>query len=179
MRLTRVVTGAALVLAAALAVPATASASTAARTSSDDGIPWQTYRTSPWTDVAGAVCSFGVSTSIVEDQEQERVLASYPNGDPKLQEFRGPLVIRYTNTSTGASVERNLSGYGWFRYGTDGSIVAFIASHIGVTVHVGNAGWPAGEWDIAGQSVVTVSSSGAINVRLLHATAEDLCQTLS
>jgi hypothetical protein len=178
MRLTRVVTGAALVLAAGLAVPATASASTTPA-ANDSGIPWQPYRTSPWTDVPGTVCSFGVSTSIVEDQEQERVLATYPDGHPKLQEFRGPLAIRYTNASTGASVVRDLSGYAWFHYGTDGSIVAFIASHIGVTVHVGNAGWPAGEWVISGQSVVTVSSAGAINVKLLHATTEDLCQTLS
>lgn len=178
MRLTRVVTGAALVLAVGLAVPATASASTS-RASNDRGIPWQSYRTAPWTDAPGAVCTFGVSTSIVEDQEQQRVLATYPDGDPKLQEFRGPLVIRYTNTSSGASVVRDLSGYAWFHYGADGSIVAFIASHIGLTVPVGNAGWPAGEWVISGQSVATVSSAGAINVKLLHATAENLCQTLS
>lgn len=173
MRLSRMISGAAVLLAAGLAVPATASAATTG------GIPWQPYRTAPWTDAPGTVCSFGVSTTIVKDQEQERILASYPDGDPKLQEFRGPLVIRYTNAGTGTSVARNLSGYGWFHYGTDGSIDAFIASHIGVTVHVGNAGWPAGEWVISGQSVVTVSSSGAINVRLIHASTEDLCQTLS
>jgi hypothetical protein len=67
----------------------------------------------------------------------------------------------------------------WFYYGTDGSLDAFIASHIAVTVHVGNVGWPAGEWDISGQSEVTISAAGAINVKLIHATAENLCQTLS
>ncbi len=132
-----------------------------------------------WADAPGAVCTFGVTTSIVVDQEQERVLASYPDGDPKLQEFRGPLVVRYTNTSTGQSVVRDLSGYGWFHYGTDGSSEAFIASHIGVTVPVGNTGYPAGEWVLTGQSVVSIDSSGTINVRLLHATAENLCRTLS
>lgn len=173
MRLSRMATGAALALVTAFAVPAAASAATASP------IPWQPYRTAPWTDAPGAVCSFGVATTIVRDQEEERVLASYPDGSTELQEFRGPLYIRYTNTSTGASVVRNLSGYGWFHYGTDGGIEAFIASHIGVTVDVGNSGWPAGEWVISGKSVVTVSAAGAINVSLIHATAENLCQTLS
>jgi len=170
-------TGAALVLAA-LGGPAIAGAATASAATGTSG-GWQTYRTAPWTDAPGAVCSFGVAATPVVDQEQDRTLASYPNGDPQLQEFRGPLFVRYTNMSTGASVVRDLSGYGWFHYGSDGSIDAFIASHIGLTVDVGNAGFPAGEWVISGRSEVTVSSSGTIGVRLIDATAENLCQTLS
>jgi hypothetical protein len=170
-------TGAALVLAA-LGGPAIAGAATASAATGTSG-GWQTYRTAPWTDAPGAVCSFGVAATPVVDQEQDRTLATYPNGDPQLQEFRGPLFVRYTNMSTGASVVRDLSGYGWFHYGSDGSIDALIASHIGLTVDVGNAGFPAGEWVISGRSEVTVSSSGTIGVRLIDATAENLCQTLS
>ena len=83
-------------------------------------VPWQPYRTAPWTDAPGRVCTFGVATTIVADQEQYRTLASYPEGSPKVQEFRGPLVVRYTNTSTNESVVRDLSGYAWFRYRADG-----------------------------------------------------------
>ncbi len=161
------------VLAAALTAPAAASAADASP------VPWQPYRTAPWTDAPGQVCTFGIAATIVVDQEQYRTLASYPDGSPKLQEFRGPLFVRYTNTSTNESVVRDLSGYGWFRYGADGGNDAFIASHIGLTVQVGNSGFPPGEWVITGQSEVSVSSSGTINVRLLHATAENLCRTLS
>jgi hypothetical protein len=171
MRRSAIVGGVALLIA--VGVPATASAA------SDSGAAWQPYRTAPWTDAPGAVCTFGVAATIMTDQEQYRTLASYPNGNPRLQEFRGPLVIRYTNQATGASVVRDLSGYGWFHYGSDGSIDAFIASHIGVTVPVGNSGFPAGEWVMTGRSEVTVSTAGAINVRLINATAEDLCQTLA
>ena len=163
-------------MAAALGGPAAAGAAVSAPVSS---IPWQQYRTAPWTDAPGAVCTFGVTTTILVDQEQERILASYPNGQPKLQEFRGPLVVRYTSTSTSQSVVRDLSGYAWFHYGTTGSITAFVASHIDVTVPVGNTGYPAGEWVLTGQSVVSIDSSGTINVQLLHATAENLCSTLS
>jgi len=178
MRFSRMAAGAALVAATALVVPAAASAATAsAATASTAG--WQPFRTAPWTDAPGAVCSFGVAATPVDDEEQFRTLASYPNGDPRLQEFRGPLFVQYTNMSNGASVVRDLSGYGWFHYGSDGSIDAFIASHIGVTVAVGNAGFSAGEWVISGRSELTLSSSGTIGVRLIDATAENLCQTLS
>src|SRR5215471_11165274 len=174
MRLSRMATGAALVLAIGVGVPATAASAATASTAG-----WQPYRTAPWADAPGAVCSFGVTATPVDDEEQFRTLASYPNGDPRLQEFRGPLFVQYTNMSNGASVVRDLSGYGWFHYGSDGSIDAFIASHIGVTVYVGNSGFPPGEWVITGRSEVTVTGAGAINVRLITATAENLCQTLA
>jgi hypothetical protein len=181
MRLSRRAIGAALAVATAVGMPAIASTATAsaATAGTTSAAAWQPYRTAPWTDAPGAVCSFGVAATPVDDQEQERILASYPDGSPQLQVFRGPLFVRYTNTSTGASVVRDLSGYGWFHYGPDGSIDAHIASHIGLTVGVGNAGFPAGEWVISGRSEVTLSSSGAIGVRLINATAENLCQTLS
>jgi hypothetical protein len=183
MRLSRMAAGAAVVLATALSVSATASTATAsaatAGAAAAGNAAWQPYRTAPWTDAPGAVCSFGVAATPVNDQEQYRTLASYPDGDPRLQEFRGPLFVQYTNMSTGASVVRDLSGYGWFHYGADGSIDIHVASHIGLTVDVGNAGFPAGEWVISGPSEVTVSSSGAIGIRLIDATAENLCQTLS
>jgi hypothetical protein len=36
----------------------------------------------------------------------------------------------------------NLSGYGWFYYPAGGGLDAFAASHIGLTVPVGNPGSP-------------------------------------
>ena len=53
MRLSRMATGAALVLAA-LGGPAIASAATASA-ATDSNAGWQTYRTAPWTDAPGAV----------------------------------------------------------------------------------------------------------------------------
>lgn len=164
---------AALIAAVATGVPSAQAAT--------PGTPggWLPYRTAPWTDAPGSVCTFGVTTAIVEDQEQFRTLATYPDGSPRLQEFRGPLVIRYTNTTSGASVKRDLSGYAWFHYEAGGGLEALVASHIAVTVPVGNTGFPPGEWVISGRSEVTIDSAGAIDVQLIHATAENLCTTLS
>lgn len=142
-------------------------------------IPWRPYLTKPWHDAPGKVCAFGVNITIVRHREQYRTLSSYPNGKPRLQEFRGPLFVRYANTSTGTSVVGNLSGYGWFRYPAAGGVSALVASHIGVTVHVGNQGFPAGEWVVNGQAVVIVDSTGTVNIYLFHASVENICAALS
>jgi hypothetical protein len=159
-----------LTAAALAAAPATAYA---------QSIPWQTYRTSPWTDQPGQVCAFGVAATIVKDGEQERTLETYPDGSPKVQEFRGPLYVRYTNQSSGKSVVGNLSGYGWFTYEPDGSTGIYVQQHIGLTVNVGNVGWPAGEWIISGKAHATVSPTGQTSIQLDHAKADDICADLS
>jgi hypothetical protein len=206
MRFRSIAGGLAAVMAATLGVPAAASAATgsvprasyrpnpgheatpagpAARAgtagpaATAGSIPWKRYRTKPWHDAPGKVCAFGVSVTIVRDREQYRTLASYPGGKPKVQEFRGPLFVRYTNTTTHESVAGNLSGYGWFYYRAGGGLDAYVASHIGLTVPVGNRGFPAGEWIVSGQSLVTINNKGAINVVLIHATTENICRALS
>jgi hypothetical protein len=159
-----------LTAAGLAAAPATASA---------DSIPWQPYRTSPWTDQPGQVCAFGVAVTIVKDAEQVRTLQSYPDGSPEVQEFRGPLYVRYTNQSSGKSVVGNLSGYGWFTYESDGAIDAYVQQHIGLTVKAGNIGWPAGEWVISGKANVIVSPTGQVSVQLHHAKSDNICADIS
>jgi hypothetical protein len=161
-----------MLAATVLAVPAAAGAAS-------HSIPWHRFRTGPWHDAPGKVCTFGVSAKPVKDGEQTRILARYPNGKPRVQEFRGPLYVRYTNTHTGKSVTGNLSGYGWFFYGRSGGTRFFVASHVGLTVDVGNKGYPAGEWIINGQAWVRITSAGDTHIHPLRATAENLCRTLS
>jgi hypothetical protein len=195
MRFRHIAGGLAVVIVATCGVPAAASATAtpprplpettqsprapAAGSAVTSTVPWKPYRTQPWQDAPGKVCAFGVDATIVRDGEQYRTLSSYPNGSPRIQEFRGPLFVRYTNTSTGKSVVGNLSGYGWFYYPAGGGYEAFAPSHIGVTVPVGNPGFAAGEWIVSGQSLLIVDSTGAINIVLIHATTENICRTLS
>jgi hypothetical protein len=154
-------------------------AAPAATAAPSDLPPWQPYRSSPFTDAPGDPCPFGVSAVPVRDEEQFRTLASYPNGDPKVQEFRGPLYYRYTNQSTGKSVVRDLSGYAFFRYGQDGTFDGLFLNNGGITVHQGNHGYPAGEWVFHGQFLVTDDGSGSRHIDTFHASAENLCHTLA
>jgi hypothetical protein len=73
----------------------------------------------------------------------------------------------------------NLSGHGLFTYEPDGAIDARIQQHIGLTVKVGNIGWPAGEWVISGPADVTLSPAGQVSVQPGQARADDICADLS
>jgi hypothetical protein len=142
-------------------------------------VPWKRYVTKPWQDAPGKVCSFGVNVTIVRQHEQYRTTSSYPDGRPRVQQFRGPLFARYTNASTGKSLVGNLSGYGWFYYTAGGGTDIYVPSHLGLTVPVGNKGFPAGEWIFSGRGIVYVSNSGQINVVRFHATLQNVCRALS
>lgn len=193
MRFRHLAGGLAAAIAVTFSVPAAASAAASSLPRVSNGpnqwreapaaaassIPWRPYRTKPWHDAPGKVCAFGVNVTIVRQREQYRTLSSYPNGKPRLQEFRGPLFVRYTNTSTGTSVVGNLSGYGWFYYPASGGLDAFVPNHIDVKVPVGNHGFPAGEWIVSGRALVIIDSTGAINIVLIHATTKNICRALS
>jgi hypothetical protein len=141
--------------------------------------PWQTYRSGSFGYAAGAVCSFALSGVPVKDQEQYRTLKSYPDGTAELNEYRGPLYVRFTNESTGRSVVRNLSGYGYFRFGDNTAAVdALFLSNGGISVDVGNQGYPAGYYIEHGQVLVTDNGQGSRVIHVVHATLENLCRTL-
>jgi hypothetical protein len=140
---------------------------------------WQTYRTAPFSYAAGTVCSFALSGTPVKDGEQYRTLESYPDGTAELNEYRGPLYVRFTNESTGKTVVRNLSGYGFFRFGDgNGSVRALFLDNGGISVKIGNQGFPSGYWIEHGRVLVTDNGQGSRVIHVEHATLENLCRTL-
>ncbi|MEV4259281.1 hypothetical protein AB0J52_39495, partial [Spirillospora sp. NPDC049652] len=136
---------------------------------------WRPYRTQPFTDTD--VCAFPVRGDIVQDEEEVRTLQTYPDGKVKLEEFRGPLVIRFSGN--GHSVVREVSGYGWFHHLKDGTRRARIDGGLSTGVRQGNIGYPAGEYIIQGKFTVVFHADGNQTVQLAHAKIEDLCQTLA
>jgi hypothetical protein len=138
---------------------------------------WKPYRAKPFTNTD--TCSFTVQGDIVEDEEETRVDATYADGSPKVQEFRGPLVIRFTNASTGASVVRDVSGYGRLRVRQDGSSSWFFDGGASVGVRAGNRTTPPGSYILRGTFALEIASDGTRTIRRIHATQENLCTTLA
>ncbi len=167
--------------AALIAVPlATGPAASAATAGTTKLPPWQTYRTGSFGYAAGQVCSFGLSGVPVKDGEQYRTLQYYPDGTAELNEYRGPLYVRFTNTSTGRSVVRNLSGYGYFRFSDGTGVIeqGLFLQNGGISVKTGNQGYPAGYYIEHGQVLVTDNGQGSPVIHVIHATLENLCRTL-
>jgi hypothetical protein len=164
-------------VAAVATVGAVAAAAPSA--AADSPSPWQPFHTQPFTQPAGVVCSFAVRGDILKDHELVRTLATNPDGTPSEQEFVGPLIIRFTNLATGASVDSNLTGTGFFFYDPDGTIRGNGRGHIAIGVHIGNPTSPPGEWVLTGKFVFVLGGDGTRTLHVQGGTQENLCETLA
>ena len=159
-------------LMAAPAASATASSSAA-------GLQWPPYRTAPFQLAAGTRCPFALSGTPVRDRERIRTLASFPNGKPRVQQVVGPLIVRYTNTDTGTSVRRNLTGRALVTYGSDGSFTLTLQSgHFAVGLAATDPGGP-GFFVLTGRGhSLHVAANGSRVLSLGTGRVENLCTTL-
>jgi len=166
------------VLAAAMvavsAVPAAASGSGSAA-----GGGWEPTSTPPFVIPAGDVCSFEVKGDIVRDRERMRTPATYPDGSPKVQDFEGVLVIRYTNTGNHKSVVRDATGSIRVYYLEDGTRISQLRGHNALPIKASNVGFPGGDYITHGDFVVIRHPDGSREVPVRLGTMENLCETLA
>jgi hypothetical protein len=87
--------------------------------STDDPHQWARYPAANFRSPAGDLCDFPLKSKVVFDKVYVRTTARFATGDPRRQEFSGPLTVRLTNQDTGFSVIRYLSAYAIARYQRD------------------------------------------------------------
>ncbi len=105
-------------LTAAAANPAAAQSGRVAAAGQPGG--WERVVAAPFTSPAGDLCPFELRSEPLFDQVYVRTTARFADGSPRRQEYAGPLVVRLTNTATGTSIVRDLSGRAVARYRPDG-----------------------------------------------------------
>jgi hypothetical protein len=145
---------------------------------------------SPWTPyhqedalvlAARSTCAFDVQETVVEDREFFKTTETYPDGSPKEQVFRGDLVMRYTNVTTGASVVHDLGGTGVFAYNPDGSPASLTSRHgpFGTTLPAGSTPYT-GIYVVAGKGTsVTFNADGTRTLTLgKHGSSTNVCAEL-
>jgi hypothetical protein len=160
-----------------LAIAGTTMALVAPAARATDNSQWVPYRGAPFT--TPGVCSFTVHGDIVQDEEEARTLAAFPDGSPRIQEFRGPLVIRFTNTGNGKSAVRDVSGYARVRHLEKGGSIWYFDGGLSVRVYIGNRGYPAGWYILQGTGWLTIAPDNTRDFPHLHADVENLCETLA
>jgi hypothetical protein len=175
VRLRRILAGASMAAVAGLASAAGFAAPALASSPS----PWQRFHEQSFTQPAGDVCPFALRGDVVKDHELFRTLQTYPDGSPREQEFVGPLVVRFTNLSSGASVERNLTGTAYFFFEPDGTIEGHGLGHLAIGVHAVNTSPPAGEYFLTGSFNFVVRPDGTRDFTVQGGTVENLCETLA
>ena len=169
MRTVKVLALAAVIVAVTV-VPASASG--------PGGGGWEPTSTPPFVIPAGEVCPFEVKGDIVRDHERMRTPATYPDGSPKVQDFEGVLVIRYTNTGNHKTVVRDATGTIRVYYLPDGTRVLQLHGHNALPIKATNVGFPGGDYITHGDFVVIRHPDGNREVPVQLGTKENLCQTL-
>lgn len=142
---------------------------------------WHRYHQQNVMVPAGEGCHFRVFEKVLYDREYYKTVATYDNGSPRTQLFRGPLVMRFKNLRSGAAVTRNLSGRAFFEYGRRGSFSLTVQDgHFGAGVHPG--GTPeTGIFYVGGKWSSLIEDQDGTRHLVLgpHGTSENLCHTLS
>jgi hypothetical protein len=142
---------------------------------------WRPFQTSGFVAPAGKFCAFELKGDITKDEEETRVDARYPDGAVRVNEYRGPLFLRFTNTASGKSVVRDLGGQGWEELYPNGvsrksfTIVGRFSAGFTATDD-----FPQGYYHFdGGFHVITFDQDGTRHLPVAYGPAENLCGTLS
>ncbi|MQA27089.1 MAG: hypothetical protein GEU94_16860 [Micromonosporaceae bacterium] len=162
-------------LGAALMVAAVPSAAASAEAGGNSG--WTPFQTPSFTVPAGVACSFELHGEVVYDHEYTRVVETFPDGSPKVQEFRGALGVLFTNVDTGESARRD--GSGTLRATRDGDGGTEFVFH-GNGIAGVQAGSPSpGVYVLSGHNVLVEHPDGSREFTVVQGTLENMCQTLA
>ncbi|WP_030245255.1 hypothetical protein [Streptomyces sp. NRRL S-455] len=161
-----------LALAAVLLATQAASAASAG---TDTGVGWEPAPSAPWDTASGVRCDFPVHGEPVVDEVVRRVLSTHPDGSVRRVAYQGDLVVRVTNTDTGASYDADASGSAVVEYRRDGSQAWAVHGPVLVGVGEGQGSLPRGLYIVDGVYTMDISPAGHKTVRLLHGTTDDLC----
>jgi len=177
-RILSLAAAAAAVLVAA--APASAGVNVGARTAGE----WIPVPSAPFDLPAGARCDFPVHGEPIVDKVQKMILKKFPDGSIKREMYVGALIFRVTNTTTGASVDVDISGTGVVDYNPGGSNFQNATSHaqgpilLGMPENGGNL--PRGLYVPNGIYTLTISATGYRTVKWqADGGAENVCAELT
>lgn len=160
MRRYAAATAAALCLTATLAAaPAAASAAASGDEGGGDR-GWRPVTYEPVDYPAGERCDFAFRTEPVHNEVMVKTVATYPDGSPKTELFKGALTVRVTNLETGASYDEDASGRGLARYAQDGAYTYYAVGPFLVGFKEGQGNLPRGEYVIDGVYTFAFDAAG-------------------
>ncbi|MFI2608261.1 hypothetical protein [Kitasatospora sp. NPDC018619] len=156
-----------------------AGASPAAPASGHGG-GWEPAPTPPADFPAGSRCDAPVHMAPVVDEVQRRVLEYAPDGTTvRRAAFRGALVLRLTNTATGARYDADAGGRAVVDYRPDGSQTWHAHGPVLLGVSPGGGNLPRDLYTVDGDYTIDISATGYRTVTIGRGSAEPLCAKIS
>jgi hypothetical protein len=127
---------------------------------------------------AGSRCDFAIHSEPVVDEVRKLVLATYPDGSPERELYMGDLILKVTNTETGAVTHADAGGTAMIEYGEDRSMTWYVTGPV-LLGFAENAGTlPRGLWIVDGQFVVEFSPTFYKTITMVHGTTHNVCTDL-
>ncbi|MFE3252980.1 hypothetical protein [Streptomyces sp. NPDC059209] len=139
------------------------------------GSGWEPAPSAPWDTAAGVRCDFPVHAEPVVDEVERRVVTTHPDGSPKRVLYRGDLVVRITNTDTGAFHDADASGTAAVDRRADGSQFWSVLGPVLVGFAENGGSLARGVYLIDGVYTLDISSAGYKDVTMVHGSVDDLC----
>ncbi|WP_107645002.1 hypothetical protein, partial [Streptomyces sp. Ru87] len=163
-------------LALAPVLLAAAPASAAGPVATASGAGWEPAPPTPPSDyAAGERCDFPVHGEPVVDEVVQRVLETHPDGSPKRVAYKGDLVVRVTNTDTGAAYDADASGTAVVDYRTDGSQFWSVLGPVLANFRENGGDLPRGLYILDGLYTLDIDATGYKDLTMLHGTHDNIC----
>ena len=127
---------------------------------------------------AGALCPFEVSVETLLNTEKLRTFFD-AQGDPTVALLSGRLIWRFTNTETGASIVRNISGPGRTVFHDDGSTTQIFLGRSALAFFDGEPLGPSAPI-VSGPAILDYDADGdLVSAEIRGHITEDVCETLA
>ncbi|MFM9368565.1 hypothetical protein [Streptomyces sp. Da 82-17] len=136
---------------------------------------WEPAPSAPWDTAAGERCDFPVHGEPVVDEVVRQVLETHPDGTPKRVAYKGALVVRLTNTATGASYDADAGGRALVEYRADGSQFWDVRGPVLVGVAENGGNLPRGLHLVDGVYTLHIGPDGYKTVTMQQGGRDDLC----
>ncbi|MEV6345628.1 hypothetical protein [Actinoplanes sp. NPDC051851] len=160
------------------AVTAVVTVSVTAAVPANASSPWEPLP-SPTLDLAaGETCDFAVHGDPIVDEVVVKTVATYPDGSPKVQLAKGPLVFRLTNLATGTTTDADAGGSAVFELHPDGSRVWHVIGPVLAPLREGTSNIPRGIWTIHGVYDIDFSPTNFKTITLRYGRLHDVCADL-
>ena len=143
------------------------------------GTGWVPAPTPPFSRDAGVNCDFPLHAEPIVDRVVTKVLRRYPDGSIHLDAFKGALVVRVTNTTTGATYDADASGSALVDHAADGAQTWYGTGPILLGVRTAQGNIPRGLWIVDGIYRLAISATGYRTLTMVKGTLDNVCNHLN
>ncbi|MER5352708.1 hypothetical protein ABT093_20540 [Kitasatospora sp. NPDC002551] len=140
---------------------------------------WEPWPSPSFDLPAGSRCDFPVHLEPVVDRVERHVLSAEPDGTVRRVAYRGALVMRLTNTLTGAHHDADAGGRSLVDYRPDGSQTWRAHGPILLGFGTGAGTLPRDLYTVDGVYTIGISPTGYRTLTLTHGTADPLCAKIA